>query len=178
MVATPDSGAASYASTADLAAHYDVRVLCQLVADDTAAIDPSDLAANTVAQAALGAASGRLEASALRGGRYSPADLAAIAAASTVGARYMKGLVCHLAFEELRTRRPLQYPEPTQKYKEAIEDLKALRTGEILFGTIEHEQAGLPDADVETAPIVEQRNLTTLQAGRLYGTRANRRPRG
>lgn len=172
MAITPDSASSAYASASDLSARYDVRVLCQLASDDDEALDEADLAANAKVLAALKTASGRVEASVLKGQRYTAANLGQL---TGVASDYLKGLVCDLAFERLRRRRPEVMAKPAPAYTEALEDLKGLGEGALLFGTVEHEEAGLPELTVETPTEVETRNLTTYQANRLYGRRSNRR---
>lgn len=89
--------------------------------------------------AALLRASGEVELSCFRGGRYTPTDLADLTGASEAA---LKGLVCDLAFYHLANRR-IPNASEMAGYKEAQELLKALRDGEIIFGLQESADAGV-----------------------------------
>jgi phage gp36-like protein len=175
---TPNSNATAYAAPADLFARYDPRVIADLCGDLGSRVGGSPnpnlttLAANTAITTALSVASGWVEAACLKGERYGTADLAA---ANGNSQALLVQLVCDLAMGELWKHKHLRHPAEAW-YGEAKGLLLALAEGELIFAFLEAEQAGLAVDDRETSQDVDARYLTTRQAYRLYGRRANRNP--
>lgn len=171
MPVTVDTSASGYATTDDLLARYDRRTVAKLASDDGQPLADTALPTAGPVVAALLGGSGEVEAACLKGQRYRPTDLAALTGSTK---EYLLQLVCDLAFERLRRRRPNPGVEPAPAFKEAREALEQLATGARLFGTIQHEEAGLPASEVETAVQVEARNLGTAIAERYWSRRGNR----
>lgn len=178
MAQTPVSGDSAYITAAELLLFVDYRTLSDLCTDTDGprplktdfSDATTDLGAKT--QAILKAASGYVEMACLNGGRYTPDDLAALTGNQ---AQALKKLVANLALWDFYTRRPdTTMPEPPQAV-EANRILDAVAAGEKIFGTQQAMDAGRLELTVETPIDVENRNLVTFQAERMFGRRANRR---
>lgn len=144
---TPISSSTSYASASDLLNSYDATKIGQYATDTGVTLTPGAILTDTKVAAALLRASGEVEMSCYRGGRYTPTQLAALTGASAAA---LKGLVCDLAYYRLAKRR-IPNAEETTGYKEAQEVLKALRDGELVFGLQETAEAGAMDTvDIST----------------------------
>lgn len=168
---TPSSSSTAYASSSDMTARYDVRTLCQLVSDTETAASPASLGANTRLSTCLLDASGMVEAAALAARTYTPDDLAALDGA---GLAYLKRLVCDLAMGLLYLARPDPELEPPKTYELAMEALDKIRKGELVFGLLEQQQAGVLQHTVETSRNVDDRNGLIVEADRYFSTRMNR----
>ena len=155
-----------YRTLSDLCSDNDARPLKADFLDNT-----TDLGAKT--EAILMAASGYVEMACLNGGRYTPARLAALTGCQ---AQALKKLVANLALWDFYTRRPdTTMPEPPQAV-EANRILDAIAAGEKIFGDQEAIDASHAELTVEVPTDVENRNLITFQAERMFGRRANRSP--
>lgn len=171
MAQTPLSQASpGYLTVAGFLLRCDQRTVADLVSDDGTPVDTSTLASNEKLIAALVDASGLVEGSAMHGGRYTPSDLAAL---TGVAAGRLFRLITEIAVRYLYERRPDKGPAPEMS-KLAEEDLKLLRSGESVFGTVETFAAQSMDHEVETARRVEDRNGVSFMARRLFGRRSNR----
>lgn len=170
MAQTPLSSATTLCSVAEFLKRCDRRTVCDLVSDAETPVDAASLATDANLAAALLDATGDVEAAAMKGGRYSPADLAALTGAAL--GRLLR-LVSRLAMVYLYERRPDKGPLP-EVYKVVQEQLELLRQGEMIFGTQESFDASREDDTVETSQDVEARNGTTYQASRFFGRRSNR----
>lgn len=168
---TASSSSTAYASSSDLSARFDVRTLRQLASDTGTPVEEAALSANTRLSTALLAASGMVEAACTAGKRYAPADLAALTGAS---AAYLKDIVCDLAMGRLWMARPAETGELPKCYTEAQKTLKDLRSGFLVFGLVEQQEAGNMEAVREYAADVDERDMVTTQAGRFFGRRANK----
>ena len=181
---TPLSSTTSYLPVAEFLKRYDVRTIADLVSDTGAAVDVTTLSSNANLAAALLDASGDLEAAAMHGAMYTPADLAAIAAATqvvnnvtvdrtTASQGRLFRIVARLALGYLYERRPA-LGDPPATVGEALKELEQLRSGEMIFGTVETAAAMIQHHEVERPDQVEARNGTTYQAARFFGRRTNR----
>lgn len=179
MTVTMDSAltSAPYLTPSELVQHVDVRLVADLVSDtgsrvgsstDTAAMLAA-LAANAVLLAKINAACGELESMALRGQVYTQANLAQIASSGTMAAVYMKQLLSHLTVCRLWQRRADKGPVP-KIYESAIEEVKNLGTGQAIFGTLQHEQAGLPLGRPLTIGDPIQAHSIARRAKRYFGS--------
>lgn len=171
MAQTPLSQASpGYLTVANFLLRCDQRTVADLVSDDGTAVDTSTLATNDKLIAALVDASGLVEGSAMRGGKYSPSDLAAL---TGVAAGRLYRLITEIAVRYLYERRPDKGPAPEMS-KLALEELELLRKGESVFGTVETFAAQSMDHEVETSRRVVDRDGTSFQSRRFFGRRSNR----
>lgn len=174
---TPYSSATPnpYASIADWVVRMDERRLRDLTRDDDTR-ESGSLTGNATLQALLDDAAAEVESSALVGGRYAVADLAALAADPTgVGKNLVKRLVIDLAYGYGRERR---YPDeqPPAAFKRAQEKLADLRTGKAVFGLREQVDASQiepVDLSVQTPSGQVQ---VSQRARRFFGARSNQTP--
>ncbi len=165
-----------YLSAAECLKRVDARPLQQLCSDTgTQIVDAATLATHPNFLAILLDANGDVEKTCLRGGRYTAADLQALATTTCVGQgtlfRLIARLVILYAFER-RGDLAMKIPETA---KQALEDLADLGSGEALFGFQETVNAGLVSTTVETAQDVEKRMGASYISERLFGRRGNRR---
>lgn len=170
MPQTPLTGSSPYLTAARLWLYKDTRPVRELLADDDTIPDQATAEASTVLAAALISASGEVEEYAMVGGRYLPADLAAL----TGNAKgRLEGLVADLAFWRLSKRR---WPKMTEAEVAGVAEAKAalqrLSAGETIFGTVEAVDAGMPSTTT-LDPGDDRR--TVRAASRFFG---NREPRG
>lgn len=160
MPQTPLTGSAPYASPEDLAMFKDYRQTDQLSADGGQSWYEAVVAM-------LAAASGRVEEYVLTGGRYSPADLAALT--GNAAAR-LKELVCELAFFRLKNRR---WPTVGDKgLADVLESLERLAQGVTIFGTVEAVAASKPTTAPFNAACGEEN--VVRRAERMFGRRKER----
>jgi len=138
-VPTPISSATSYATAADLINFHDVEKIGDLATDNRVRLTPLQILTDTKVAATLLRASGEVEMSCYRGGRYTPTALAALTGASAAA---LKGLVCDLAYYHLAKRR-VPNPENSPGYKDAREMLVALTNGDLVFGLQQVADAGV-----------------------------------
>lgn len=168
----------SYCTPTQFGQRYDVRSLAQRLSDD--GTDVSDPLNDTKLAAILKEASGKVEAAALVGERYTPTDLAELQelvnGATTNMCEMLAGLVADLAIPIIFKRRPEILPQFPQ-VQEAQLFLKALAEGEKIFGFQETMDAGHMDSEYEEPATIANRNLFSYQARRFFGTRGNMMPR-
>lgn len=118
-----------YITVAELAESYDARLLADLGGDGSANLVVDE--DNAIITNAIERASAKVESFALRGGRYSEADLAALQADDDWK---LKGLVASIAISFLFRRRAGQAPPDIEKEIEAAnKDLDDLRDGKTIF---------------------------------------------
>jgi hypothetical protein len=171
-MATPVSSLTAYASYADLALAHDVRKIGQLVADKNKELPESALAVHPVITFVLKRASGEVEQACFVGGRYSAADLGALAG---VGLEALKGLVCDLAFWHLTKRRYREVaPEDCPGAKEALDALQMLRDGVRVFPLEEQIEAANAETPVVTEQDLQKRRPLSVAADRYFGVRNSR----
>lgn len=170
---TSASGSEPYASPADYLARVDVGLTGDLVRDDGTRASPAQLLTDPNLAAALADASGMVEAEALASGRYTAADLQALAGNSEA---LLKRIVCGLAVQCLRWRRGIAESSEYPLYAEALKWLEALHEGRAIFAFSETINAGLPVTE-RMQPFDYLYNLPTLVTNnsRYWGLRANRR---
>jgi hypothetical protein len=187
MALTLNSSASGYLPPLEFLKRFDLRLIADLISDTGVRVggspnpDPAVVAVNLNLLSALLDASGDVEAACIRGHRYQPDDLQALAGTpdnvalpSAAQSRLFR-LVGRLAMCYLYERRPDKGPIP-ETYKAAWDHLEALANGEQIFGFAEAQDAGLLRSETEAAPLVERRNLTVVQARGYYGTRCNQLP--
>jgi hypothetical protein len=175
LASTPLSNSTSYCTVAEFLKRNDARRVGELLndigerAEYEAILSGTALPDNSNVQACLDSAAGQLEAACLVGGRYKPADLAAM---TGVSASFRDDLISSLAMQKLLRRRKAEAPN-TEATKEALAHLKSLQNGDEILGMLEQEKAGIPSDTFETQQDIERRNLVTTQAARLFGQRGN-----
>lgn len=168
-MSTPTSGAAAYATVADLLIFHDWQQVADLASDDGTRPTKASLASNEILLRELKAASGLVESACLVAGRYTPADLAILTGNS---AEYLKALVSHLAFWDLTQRRnPMANPDEVPGAKVALDTLDRLREGHRIFGLIEVQDAGNPSLATIKAGSLADQNRVIRRADRLFGYR-------
>ncbi len=173
---TPASSATSYCSVSQFLFFYDWRSVAQLVSDDGTQHTLASLSTDPNLGAILLAASGDVESSTFRGGRYQ-IDLSAtppindLAALTGASAASLQKLVADLAFGFLFERRPNPGVEPPIAYQLAVKKLESLASGELIFGLLENMAAGRQQHYVENVCDQMGRNTVTQQAHRYFGRR-------
>ncbi len=143
-MSTPISNPQSYAQVSDLLTYRDWRQIADWISTNDSRGTQTELLTDPIVNQALEAASGEVEAYALRSGRYNPDDLAAL---TGVSQQYLIKLVCTLATEILALRKPRGVSaESIPGVVWAREQLIKLGEGEWIFGLVETQEAGLPSA--------------------------------
>lgn len=170
-MSTPVSGSSPYCSATQFLNRYDVRTVAECLSDTDTPLDVSAVPTDTKLAALLKGSSGKLEAAALLGGKYTPADLASLTGNMS---EWIADIVADLTAPKVLGRRFMEFPEYAERLKEANGVLQALSEGRLIFGLQEVIDAGLIDDEVESASTVEARRMITFQASRYFGTRANR----
>lgn len=161
MSVTPLSTSTPYCSASDFLTRYDYRPIAQLMNDaDSASVTRNNLLNVPTATdegnrllEILMECSGEVEAAALLGKRYTPAELMALTGASLA---YLKRLVADLAIGRCYERRPMVNPwaAATQTARQL---LNAIGSGEAIFGTQEAADASLLEARQETMQQIDNR---------------------
>jgi phage gp36-like protein len=136
------TSATAYATATDLINAHDAGKIGDY-AKDGAQLTPNQILTDTKVAAALLRASGEVEAYCVKGGRYTPTDLAALTGA---GQAFLKGLVCDLALYHLAKRRGVpDAAKAVPGYAEAMKMLESLGLGEAIFGFQQVADAGNMD---------------------------------
>lgn len=158
-----------YATPADLLVYHDAGKVGDYVSDEKQ-LTKDELLNDPVVYAALMRASGEVEAACCRGGRYRPEDLQGLTGASR---EFLRGLVCDLAFFHLAKRR-IPDPQRVPGYEQAIDVLKALSTGDLVFGFVETVASShMNMVDISTDSVGRYHRLTEM-CRRFWGPRADR----
>lgn len=176
MAQTPESSASSYLTAAEFLKRADARTVGDLCSDDGTRVAAASLPANANLAAALVDASAELESACMTGRKYSPADLAALVASSTVGRGKLYRLLTALTKVFLIERR-VGVNVPDEFYEgitRAQESLKALAAGVTIFSFTEASEAGIIDNAPALPDDVTERFGTVVQAERYFGTRGDR----
>lgn len=145
----------AFAEPADLLLRYDYRAIGQMISDTGTAADEAAVLASDVTEALLADASGTITAYALKGGRYSEADLIAL---TGNGEAFLKRLTCDLAFYSVVLRRGLpvdQYPQII----EALAMLESLSQGNIIFPILANIEAGVAQSPPITIQTIVDNNF-------------------
>lgn len=171
MPKTVETSATSYLSAAEFLKRADARTVGDLCSDNGTRVSVGSLSSDPNLAAALLDASGLLEMSCLRGGRYHPTDLAALTGA---GQAALYRLLARMTICCLHERRPDMEMKQPWIVEDVQKQLERIENGETIFSFLETEEVGVPTNRVETSQNVEARNGTTFIAGRLFGRRSNR----
>lgn len=140
---------AAFATAAELLQRYDYRVIGQLISDTGTAENAASILANPITTQMLEDASGMIVLYAVKGGRYSEADLSAL---TGNGAAALQRLTCDLAIYNFVLRRGLPVDEYPQ-IERAFELLTLIGEGQVIFPIIENIEAGVaqsPDISIQT----------------------------
>jgi len=165
---TPISTSIPYATPSDIREAHDFRQAGDLIADDgTRVTTAATFDASSKVNKALMTASGMVEASCMRGNKYSLQDLQSLNGA----AKYLLAdIVVELAWWKLYGRRvPRQAMPPEALW--AFSMLDALESGAKIFPLQEQADAGNPTNGFMTQQEMQTLNLATRQARRFYGVR-------
>lgn len=181
MPQTVASNAASLCPVGEFLKRVDARTVGQLASDTTTVVAPGSLATNDNVLAALYDASGIVESAALRGGKYTAADLAALrdeenSNVPVMGANLLYRIVSDVAWVFLWERRPNKSAnqDPPPSYERSLAWLDELANGTKIFPMQEAMDAGRTETQVETRADVEDRNGMVYQASRYFGVRGSR----
>lgn len=184
LMSTPVTSANPYCTGTQFLEYYDARTVGQLLSDNdvpigslndgTTNVNAAVVAASSRLVKFLGSASGRVEAAAFRGGRYTPEDLAGILTLGGNASNLLQELVANLTIGRLSRRRPDVQVMVMPQTNEAELFLAALEHGESIFPLDTVVQAGTLQETIDTASDVENRRLATVQAAPLFGRRGNR----
>lgn len=167
------SGSSAFLTAAQFLRYYDSRVVAELLSDtNTKVQDPSTAPQMTEF---LRSASGTVEASALKGGRYTAADLTALAAANVNGSYYLRKLVAGVLMQDLRARRARVGEDFLEQFKWVRDALKALRQGEEIFGFVEVQEAATTQATLDNWEARQVRNGISVNASPFFGNRGGDR---
>lgn len=169
----------SYATGADLIKRYDVRMVGDLAWDEGEEMDPGAVPDHANVAAALEDASGEIDASLITGGRYTPAQLAALTGNSL---SHLKRITCAIAMAHLFERRSgggAAEDIAEKVAKIARDNLTALRRGDNVFGVPELENGEAAVIDVETVDSIDIDNLNLLpgRMSRYFPGAETRTPR-
>lgn len=148
---------------------YDVRTLGDLCSDTGTRISSTDLLTSPKMLTNLSEASGKLMAAIKKGGRYTQTQLDALTGDSL---EYLKGLECRICFYLLWRIKPYTNREAQSRttiyetdYRDAI---RLLASGEDIFPTDEHVDAGHMEVDAMSAVEVESFGLVRDVAANRY----------
>lgn len=166
---TPISTSIAYATPADIREAHDFRQGGDFVNDDgTRMTDSAAFDALPKVNRCLMIASGMVEASCLRGNRYTVQDLQGLQGAS----KYLLiDIVVELAWWKLTGRRLSGKPMPPEALY-AFSMLESLEKGEKIFGLQEQANAGNPSNGFMTSEDWKTLNLASDQARRFFGRRS------
>lgn len=138
----------AYATAQDLTDRYDARLVVQYVKDATTPATVGSLPTNRRLLAALRDASALIDAQCGKGGRYTRAELATLAADADLGGLLIR-MTCALAFAQIIGNRAVgieAMDNLVHGYKEALQNLEDLGNGKTVFPIAENLEATLPEA--------------------------------
>jgi hypothetical protein len=179
----PNSALTPYLTASQFLLLRDIRTIVQYCSDDprdgfqsasisvvrAALTDPTTPVGGVLLQKLM-AASGMLESALLRSGRYTAADLLALAGNSAV---YMQEVLAALTMYKIATRRPgPELPASvTDAYNEAIKALNDLSEGIRIFAFAEVEAAAVPAVRQSTIIDHVQNNMITARWRPMFADR-------
>jgi hypothetical protein len=146
MPKTFNGAASSYATPADFLLMADARLIGDLVRDDGSEATPTQLLTDPVVIRALATGWGVVEAVLLKSRRYDSADLLSIPKSSPAGA-VLGWLNGGQSLPFFRSRRGYQGMQEVPWFKDSLDMLSRLGSGEIDLPFEETEDAGLPETD-------------------------------
>lgn len=173
---TPNSSTTSYCTPAQLLQYHDARQVGEQLKDDKTVVPPSAIPTDPNVLEALSWASAMVESAAFVADRYTAADLNAVLTSNQVGASLLRGLVADLAWWRIKQRRAAATGvklEVSEGDALAFKFLDDLREGTAIFGLQEKGDAGNPQTDFMTLGQFQTDQLSTGQAERFFGQRAD-----
>lgn len=170
---TITSGSTQYITPAQFLRYYDSRVVAELLSDNGVKVVAP--AGDPILAELLQAACGEVEASALKGGRYTSDDLAAIAASTTNGGVYLRKMCAAVAMDSLRSRRGRVGEEELKDRKWVTEALRLLRQGEQILGFVEVQIAATTQSTKDDAQARQVRQGISTFASPFFGVRSGDR---
>jgi len=170
---TISSGTTVYITAAQFLRYFDSRIVAELLSDT--GVKVADPANDPTLAELMQAASGEVESYALKGGRYSSADLADLAGGTTNHSFYLRKLVATIVMDSLRSRRSRVGEESLESRKWVLATLKLLGQGEQIFGFVETEEAGTTQADHDNATNRQTRAGISRNASPFFGVRGGDR---
>lgn len=162
---------------------YDVRTVGDFLSDTDIRLNPAQVLNSTILLDFLRSSSATLEAFALKGTRYSVADLQLLANLDNGGnpkgnvgnaAHLIYKIVVGLTMNDVWTRRPLKYAKHgrPEGVEEAYMWCQSLGEGATIFGLLETAQVGVPQPEFMTPAQIRTRNFSSVQARAYFGSRA------
>ncbi len=168
----------AYASSADLIARFDVRIIQDLASDTGTQVSAGDLSSDAKVSASLDDASGKIDSALTVAQIYTTDDLEGLTGNSLA---LLKRITCELAMVFLIGRRQEKFlDESLAQVEEKSEAyLDRIRKGERLFGSVEDAvTAGLPTVGGMTAVEYNELNLMPDRTHNFYPKRQSRLPLG
>ena len=178
-MSTVASNTSLLCSVAEFLKRNDERTIGQLCSVTTTPVASGSLASDPHVLAALGDASGLVESAALRGEKYSGADLALVRDSASMAANLLFRIVSDLAWAflwENRQNKALNVPPPPSMER-SLQWLNDLADGIRIFPIVENMKAGHMDIAEVTPSEVCHRNGVVVQADRYFGERSERNER-
>ncbi len=165
---------AAYADADDMIARFDERTMKQLCSDDNTPV--ANLSGDPKMAAALGDATGSINAALQVGNQYTPSDLASLTSESS---DYLKRLTCEIALSYLIRRRPEKYGSASKEIRENADAiLEQFRQGVRVFDLDANLGAGLPTVDGPSAVDYQRLNLIRDRTRNTYPHRKSSLPLG
>lgn len=179
MAKTVSSSDAAFCTAEQFLDFFDWNTVAQLLTDKaqggTITLKTrTEVLASTVLERLLKARSGMVEAAALKGERYTTADLEALQDDDTNGGELLARIIADLTMFDLYNRRPDRRAEMPESCKMAHQFLDLLADGQMIFGFEETAEAGHMDQQETTDAEIRTRNGMVNQARRYFGKRADR----
>lgn len=170
------SAGTSYLTPLEFLKRVDVGTVGDLCTDTKVRLTQTQLLSDPNLQAALDDAAGDVEAACMVGGKYTPADLAALMAKPSVGRSTLFRIITAIAKVYLVERRPgTSVPEDFLRGLERAQTiLAAISKGTEIFPFQETADAGRIDLQKATPADVTLRFGPVVQAERYFGTRSDR----
>lgn len=175
-MSTVASNSAVLCSATEFLRRNDPRTIGMLATTTTTPITEAALATDTRLAAALEDASGIVESAALRGQKYTAADLALIRDSASMGAALLFRIVSDIAWGllwENRQNKAFNVPPPPSMER-SLDWLNDLASGARIFPVQENMDAGHTNSQMVTPIEVWNRDGVVVQADRYYGERAER----
>jgi hypothetical protein len=188
-LSTNVSGITSWLPALEFLKRADPRTVSDLCSDlgirnytnpDGQTINNTLLAADANLAAALSEASGEFESYVFRGERYTLADIQLLTTpqgtppTTTNVQAFIYGLITRIVKMRVIDRRIGMDPEAKvpEWYKSTQETLNRIAHGDLIFGLLEVQEAGLPEAEFMTEHDIRKVKMTSTVARPLFGRRA------
>lgn len=167
----------SYATGDDLIQRYDIDVIGALATDDREQLGRLAVPSDPNVATALADASGEIDVNLIAGGRYTPAQLAALSGGSR---SHLIRITCAVAMACLFERRPGMYTEMAEAIcKISRANLAALARGQNVFGIPELANGNAATIATDTVQSIDIENLNLMpgRMSRFFPGTAQRTPR-